>query len=219
MRIYLAILGLILVIGCTKSNINDRRIKRIVIMDTGININAKLRSFLCKDGHRSYLPNTNWDSDEYGHGTQVAELVAKNMIIGRHCMMIYKTSDGKSQPEAYATALKELTMRGDFDVLLAAIEDVSYYYAEVGFYSKITSFADVVVPSGNDKKMLTEKSCEIYPACLYWQMVKKDKFHVIGAQGFNKGTLLRTKRNPYYKSLKGTSFSAARWAGELLSQK
>lgn len=192
--------------------------RKLVVLESGVNVNETLRPFLCKIGHKSHLPGKPWDVDETGHGTAVVEILSQTLNPKIHCILILKTTDGKSRAEEYATALIDLTSV-DFDVLLLALEDKSYYYKEVGWLDNLASKSQIVVAAGNDGIELREDSCEVFPACLKYKLKNKKRFHVVSGLGFNRGPLVEFRQEPCHKNTCGSSFSAARFAGQLFEKK
>ncbi|MGB0453992.1 MAG: hypothetical protein ACPGJV_09785 [Bacteriovoracaceae bacterium] len=194
--------------------------KRIVILESGVNVTEKLKPFLCNNGHRSFLKGQAWNKDETGHGTTILEVLSQKLDPNKHCILVYKTTDRKARAYEYAMALIEL-QRVDFEVLLLALEDVGYFYKEIGWLDSISSRSKVVVAAGNGGVELgNKKSCNVYPACLIHKIDNQKNFFVIGSNDrrFNYGEIIKEKRNPNHKDQSGTSISAARFASELMAQ-
>ena len=201
--------------------------KRLVILDTGVNVTSELKPFLCEDGHKSFLPNSSWNQDREGHGTLIVKTIAENINYNESCVVILKTADkgleSNKRAEAYATALLNLTRNhsGDVKVILLALEDVSYFYKEIEWFNTILTNSNVkiVVAAGNSGVQLRENnSCPVYPACLKNKLSNKEvqsRFVIVGSTdgNFNDGPMLDAKRK---SGGLGTSISAARYASELL---
>lgn len=198
-----------------------------MILETGVNVTNKLKSFLCKDSHKSFLPNTTWNEDRIGHGTTIVKVISEKLNPQKACIVVYKTADtgleSNKRAEAYATALVNLTKNhsGDVEVILLALEDVSYFYKEIEWFNSILANPNVkiVVAAGNSGVQLRENnSCPIYPACLKNKLSseeKKSRFVIVGSTdgNFNDGPVLDVKRR---SGGLGTSISAARYASELM---
>lgn len=220
MKFFIFISSLFLLLGC---NSQDTR-KKMIVLETGINITSKIAPFLCKNGHRSFLPNTPWNKDRIGHGTIIVKAIAEKLNPKKTCIVVYKTADkgveSSKRAEAYARALVNLTRKApkNLYVVLLALEDVSYFYKEIEWLSSILVKPNVkiVVAAGNSGLQLREnKECSVYPACLKRYLSNKEKFHVIGSSdgNFNKGPLITAYRK---SDGLGTSISAARYASELM---
>jgi len=220
MKLLFVVAILFFLTGC---NSPDKR-KRLVVIETGVNVTKDITPFLCKDGHKSFLPNTTWDKDRIGHGTTVLKAIAENLDPERSCIVVYKTADkgiqSNKRAEAYASALVNLTKKEPrgFQVLLLALEDVSYFYKEIEWFNSILAKPNIkiVVAAGNSGLQLREnKECSIYPACLKRHLSNKENFLVIGSSdgNFNEGPLITAYRK---SDGLGTSISAARFASELM---
>lgn len=192
-----------------------------------MNVTNEIASFFCKAGHKSFLPDTSWNEDKIGHGTSIAKVLVQQMNPEKSCIVVYKTADrnieSNKKAEAYATALMNLASQ-DFDVLLLALEDVSYFYKEIEWLNTLLSKPNVqiVVAAGNGGVQLLENNeCMVFPACLRPKLKNKNRFHVVGStdRKFNDGKLgeiLTAKRESKFGRENGTSFSAARYASELM---
>lgn len=220
MKAFFIILLLFLLSGC---NSTEER-KRLLIIETGVNVTSTLKLFLCNDGHKSFLPNTLWSEDKIGHGTTIVKTIAEKLDHQKSCVVIYKTADkgveSDKRAEAYATALLSLTRKppNNLQVVLLALEDVGYFYKEIDWFNSILAKSNIkiVVAAGNGGLQLREnKECPIYPACLKGHLSNKEQFHVIGSSdgNFNKGSLITAYRK---SDGLGTSISAARYASELM---
>ena len=109
----------------------------------------------------------------------------------------------------------------DFNVLLLAFEDVSYFHKEAEWLDALLakSKVQIVAAAGNGGEQLSENNnCNVYPACLRSKLLSKDRFHIVGStEGkFNQGKALTARRPSNFGLENGTSISAARFASELM---
>jgi hypothetical protein len=211
---------IIFVVSCSE---RDPR-KKVVVIDSGVNLNSEINRFLCKEGHKSFLQGRLWNQDKIGHGTTIVEILIKKLDSKRHCIVVLKTADrgveSKKRAEAYAIALMNLASK-DFNVLVLALEDTGYFFKEIDWFNALLSKTktDIVVAAGNGGVQLREnKDCNVYPACLRSKLRNKHRFHIVGSTDgrFNKGPLITANRNSRYKGKSGTSLSAAVFASELM---
>jgi hypothetical protein len=186
--------------------------RRVVVLESGVRKTEALRPFLCDGGHRSYIRGSFWDEDSTGHGTAIAEVLAQGLNPATHCITVYKVSGLIPRPQAYLGALRDLAAGTKPAVVLAAIEGTSASAEETSLLARIASASAVVVAGGNGGVSLGE-GCSVYPACLKGRV--GGDFSVVGAPGFNRGSLVDQERDPRHGSLKGSSFSAARYAAEV----
>lgn len=219
-NIYISITFLLL--SCTQV---DTR-KKLVIFETGVNVTSEIAPFFCTNGHKNFLPRSSWNEDKIGHGTSITKVLAQKMNPEKSCIVVYKTADqnveSNKKAEAYATALMNLASQ-DFDILLLALEDVSYFYKEIEWFNTLLSKPNVqiVVAAGNGGVQLLEKNkCMVFPACLKPKLLNSDRFHIVGSTDgdFNDGPLVSAKRSSRHGQESGTSFSAARYASELMDK-
>lgn len=195
-----------------------------MILDTGVNVTGQTEPFLCKDGHRSFLSNRKWDEDKIGHGTTIVKVITERLDPKKSCIVVFKTSgkgfESDARAKAYATALVNLASV-NFNVLLLAFEDVSYFHKEAEWLDAllVKSKVQIVAAAGNSGEQLRENNhCKVYPACLRSKLLKKERFDIVGStEGkFNQGKALTARRPSSFDDENGTSISAARFASELM---
>lgn len=183
MRVYIILLLMIGCIGCESR-------KRIVILDSGVNLSKDLELFLCEDGHRDFydLESPNPFHDHSEHGTLLASIITSGMNPETHCLSIYKFYGGDIQRSsiAYANALIDIRDLKP-EIVVIAIEDTGYWQNEPLWFKDITRSTKVFIAAGNGGLNLA-RSCEIYPACLA-SKVNSQNFMVVGdpEKYFNHG--------------------------------
>lgn len=177
---YLSLLAALLLAAplSPKSPLIEKRIK-IAVVDTGLYMSKEIEPYVCLDGHRDF---TRTDlQDRFGHGTNVAHLIAKSLDPVKHCLVIVKWLDPSTPAIATNFTLQAA-------IYYAAHSDVSYINVSAGGgyrmkkEEKAIKFAldrgaRVVVAAGNDGYDLSA-GCIYYPACYPF---KHDNFYVVGA--------------------------------------
>lgn len=200
--------------------------KKILLLDGGVNPSPLLRPFLCRDGHKSFLPGdqSNPLEDVIGHGTMIATVISEYINPKTHCLVIYRTfakEGGAIATKAYMHGLLD-SRDHKYEVIVIAMEDEGYYLDEIKVFKELTENSRIFIATGNDTKDL-DKKCDVYPACLATQINSKN-FRVVGDEKgeFNLGKLIN-EREPSEYSLngldyKGTSVSTARAAARYVIQ-
>lgn len=64
--------------------------QRIALIDSGLQYQQKYQKYLCKDGHKSFVPGEEWHDDAVGHGTNIVSLVSKDLDYSKYCITILK---------------------------------------------------------------------------------------------------------------------------------
>lgn len=222
MKKHVHIILLFTAISCVSTQ--DEVRSKLLLIDSGVNLDKSIEPFLCKQGHKSFLvgEHNNPLVDSTGHGTVMLKAIASKLDPKKHCVVIYKTYPGYPAPEPYAKALLE-AQRWKFDSVAIALEDVSYYFEEPNWLKELAEVSRVFVSAGNAGKDLS-KICDVYPACLSKE-IDSENFRVVGSRqkGMNEGGPINeieegeiTVNN---ESWKGTSFSTARAAASFVRSK
>jgi hypothetical protein len=136
--------GILIILLLTSCSPKETR-KKIILIDSGINVSSRINPFLCKYGHKSFIEGSSWNEDRHGHGSLMAEVIIQKLDLKEHCIVIVKAAEkgiGSSiKANAYASALRYLASL-DFNIILLALEDVSYFYKEPVFVpSSLTNLA------------------------------------------------------------------------------
>lgn len=163
-------------------NLKEQRIK-IAVIDTGINHNKEIQSFLCMgDEHRDFT-KTNLD-DKIGHGTNIAGLLIKHLNHQKHCLVILKyyvnPANDKNGIRNYYQAVA--AFKYAFDINVSYINFSSSGHApgqqEKEILIKLTrKGVKIAVAAGNEGRLLEYgPKCKCYPACYD---IKKN-FYVVG---------------------------------------
>lgn len=220
------ILSTLILLGFSSAFQSISHKRKILIMDSGLNLSIKLKPYLCESGHKSFLEGkrSNPFEDETGHGTLISTIISEGIDPSKHCIVIYRTfakEGGLVSTQAYATGLIE-AKKHKYDAIVIAMEDEGYYLEEVKLFKELTKHARIFVAAGNGRKNLDLK-CNVYPACLADQ-IKSENFRVVGDLNheFNSGSLINEREESRYNrhsfDTHGTSVSTAHAAARYVSQ-
>lgn len=176
---------------CTKYDLKPQIVKLesrkvIVMVDSDVDLSMINTKLLCKNG---ILSATKFPNSHTAHGTNVYNLIAKNLNSETHCIqpIVFLNSDNHSYCNnasvsyalMVATELKpkfvNLSLEGalPFDFELQQIKNLLHIGSTIS------------VAAGNEIKNL-DKQCNVFPAC-YADVLKNENFHVVGAVEENVG--------------------------------
>lgn len=203
---------------------NDFR-KKIVILDTGINVTKTIEPFLCQNGLID-LTETN-TTDVSGHGTNITHIIAKHINVKAYCVYhikYYKENEGVKNLYRFIKALKISLQLHPYAVNISGGGyEPSNKEAQL-IMNLLEKGSYVVTAAGNDNQNL-DIDCNFYPACYN---IKHEKFFVVGSNNVfgqksfssNYGKIINAKENGenvaaggFLKS--GTSQSTAIKTGKL----
>ena len=151
--------------------------KKIVIIDSGINVTPSLRPYLCRAGSQDFTKRGL--KDESGHGTNIASIIVRSMDPKQECIAVMKFW--------YPGISDDDSVRNMHDALnLAVHTGPSFINISGGGVSEsgderemlqhaLDAGVVVVVSAGNEGQNLMVQ-CDYYPACYAF---KSKNFHVV----------------------------------------
>lgn len=169
---------------------DDKRI-HIAVIDTGANIPPTHTKYLCNDDSHLDLTGNNGLQDTFGHGTNIAGILAKAMNPRKHCLQIIKWVH---DAEDMATAGKQGYIASNYRFGKALVQALKYKAKYVnmsyggpeplsaeylGIQELLNSGAILSIAAGNNSQNL-DSACNYYPACYN---IKHKNFHVVGNRG------------------------------------
>lgn len=180
---------------------------RVAIIDTGI---VNYKGPLCSDVGRDFTGTSL--ADKVGHGTEVANIIAKQAPQHGWCLISlkYTNFDGSPSGVNYVKALKHaLTL--NLDVLNLSLSGLSPILEEkIAIKKLLDQGVRVVVAAGNQRLNL-DLDCVAYPTC-----IDKRAIVVANTEKSNTGSIVDftvpSPKGPAY----GTSGSAALVTGQLV---
>lgn len=154
---------------------HETRIK-IAIIDSGIEPDFELSTYLCNDEHKDFTGKGMYDTE--GHGTMIAYLVAQKINPKTHCLLIlkyYAASAFDSISELHAFEWAEYV--GAKYINFSA-GGVGFNSDEAALISRLLSKHIRIIVSGGNNSQNLSQNCNYYPACLN---LNNSNFYVIGS--------------------------------------
>jgi subtilisin family serine protease len=241
-RINVLMAVLIVLILMAMSRLAHAKTLKVAVIDTGFDFQSTwqgiestglVRPKLCSNGHKDFTGTGL--SDNQGHGTHVAGLIAKNNQNTDYCLIIIKYYDPRISFDAN---------RGIANTA-KAIEYAIFLNADVINYSSggrepdelersaimkaLKKGIHVIVAAGNEHEKLSNFKCNYFPACYDPRVESVGNNDSFGSptSSSNYGSRVTTYRNgndslsllPHnsYGKMTGTSMSAAIRTGEYIN--
>jgi len=201
-------------------SISANAMTRIGIIDTGFsgiyNTKASLKA-LCKEGHYDFdMKSPTVGYDEMGHGSFVANIIAKETVHTNYCLQIYKVF-GKgaiNDPKVVSNAIVKAVKNG---ATLINLSLTMFNHSE--YDKKVVRWATkrgvkIYAAAGNESTNLN-KVCKSYPSCynLNDNLIRVGALNRFGkkADYSNYGMSVAVYKFGMYDSKTlGTSFAAPR---------
>lgn len=188
---------------------------RIVLIDSGVNVDSRLKSYMCEDGHKDFTNTTL--KDNIGHGTQMVEIISDYINPTKTCIVNLKWTDtfGNSGVLNAVTAMYYgYYALENVRVVNLSLSGLDYVEAEeLAIKFLIKHNIHVVVAAGNNSTNLT-KLCDAFPACY---PIKSKYFHVAASK--NRGMFGSNYGGPsVYEWGYQSSQSTARKSGKLAKE-
>lgn len=193
--------------------------KKIVVLDTGANLSQRNKSYLCDS-------KQDFSFSSFNHGQNIIGLIGERINIKKYCIVSIKIYNNSLRPSKYVSSLKSISKIKNVVAVNLSLSGTGYLQVEHWYIYKMThSGIKVFVSAGNNKEKLTEKKCNIYPACLKLFYMKNPNFVVVGSSTGNYSNYsdylpikLRDGTKQGNPAMTGTSQSTAIYAGELFNQ-
>ncbi len=224
--------------------------KKIVVFDTQINKAQYDASYMCHigssvgsvsvvEGVKSYLDKpklTIYDE----HGQDIVESISSRMDKSKYCIyhIVYTTSEHSKEVDyikALNVASSLVNVAGVNMSLSSPNDPKNYLTIEFTVIQKwLNQGVKVIVAAGNDRLLLTEHRCFVYPTCLKLKLKKNENFFVVGNSTFETDPNSRYKlttnltqdfpmvfedgKSEYFQNLSGTSQATAHFTGKMFSK-
>jgi subtilisin family serine protease len=149
---------------------------KVAVIDTGIKVNKETKRYLCNGNH--YDLTGEGIEDKYGHGTNVAGIIAKRINPQKTCILVIKyygstTYPFLTIPKAFRIAVKENAKYVNF----SAGGPAELNAEKQAIQKLIKNQQHVLVAAGNSSFELTKRDCNYYPACYNFN---SEYFRVVG---------------------------------------
>ena len=151
------------------SNLTQKKLLRIVVLDTGFTKSPTSRVKLCKDGSKDFTGRGL--EDNQGHGSHIANIIADRISPKlNYCIIIVKWYDTDQDS---SVSVEERTLKSfEYIATLKDITAVNYSAGGPGEFvperdavrSVTVSNTKVFVSAGNNSHNL-DKDCNFFPAC------------------------------------------------------
>lgn len=142
---------------------------KVAVIDTGISELALFSGYFCKDGHAD-MTMTGL-RDRHGHGTMVANEIAKNLDKSTHCILVIKWLDYSQESAPAPIKLKQLVASINYAIALDAKfinlslgGDEPYTNERNAIATALNKGIVVAVAAGNENSNLSIV-CDYFPAC------------------------------------------------------
>lgn len=179
MKTFFAIALILVSCSNTQGQVADSSgLKKVVILDTGVNMDKRLTPFLCKKP----VDVTGYGiKPTHSHGTHIASIIAEKVNTKTHCIFSIKVFDSKQTDkesvEAVSKGLELANTLKNVDIVNLSLNGPSSDYKEKKLIAKLLSKGvRVNVSAGNDSSDL-DIYCNSYPACYAFQ---SPLFRVVG---------------------------------------
>jgi hypothetical protein len=157
--------------------------KMVAIIDTGMPNDSSLLKYMCKGKHADF---TGFGlRDNHGHGTNVLGIILKKINPNTHCIVIIKYFNTVEAP--YGSRSPRDIFNSIYNYLVF-INPAYINFSGAGSGFNVNEFyaiaklldngAKVVVAAGNNGLKLEAGSCEVFPACYFFD---EPNFYVVGA--------------------------------------
>lgn len=143
----------------------ERKETRVAIIDTGVN-ESKISAKICGNTHFTTV-STEDKTDYNGHGTEVANVIAKSVNSDvKFCIIPYKIFDRnkKSIESAILKSIQSAIEQKADIINLSLIQDYFSTKESEVFKKALDLGIIIVAAAGNNSKNL-DKKCNVYPVC------------------------------------------------------
>jgi cell wall-associated protease len=188
----------------------EYRIK-IAVIDTGINVDAKLAPYMCSTPGHDFSGTSL--VDQMGHGTMITALAVEGLDPSRYCVVMVKWMHLDGYAETIPRAINYAVSIGARVINMSLGGTTWSRSEEESVERALAKHIHVVVAAGNDHFDLS-RTCPYYPACYRF---KSPYFHVVASydgdvreKWSNYGRGVTDKACGVYQGYRGTSYSAAR---------
>lgn len=210
--------------------------KKIVVVDTHLRKNLFSRDYICKTKlgqpetyNASRAPLQVFRPD---HGSNVVGIIGDRIDKTKYCIVpiSWMLSDGDEYFKLLKIAEKVENIVA-LNLSISSTAKLGENPYDLREHASITALllkgVDVIVAGGNDGRLLTEKSCLVYPACLknYYNAVGLKNFFVVTTKTLkssNKSTIFKMEERVGNfigtPRLSGTSQATAVFTGERFSK-
>jgi hypothetical protein len=213
------LLLLMFLIYSVKALSTDDRI-RIVIIDTGISVSQYNSSYVCKDGHKSFVDTDIYDTN--GHGTNIISIVSLGINVRTHCIVSYKFySDSKSNSiEQVINALLSAMRDDRIKYINMSMEGAGSYIFEKKLIRALLDRGVIITVAAGNKRQDLDIECNTFPAC-YKKDLDYENFYVVGSKltSSNYGKVVTdifSGRNVGSPIMSGTSQASAQKLADIL---
>lgn len=155
--------------------------QKIFIIDTGIENVASIEHLLCENGLRDFT--FKGIRDNVGHGTNIANIIAKKIDNTKFCLVISKWFDSLDEDKTaqmihLVQAVMDAATEPNVKLVNLSIDGSGFSEEEhQAFTSLLNRKTTIVVAAGNNSRNLS-LDCSIYPACYRFP---SDFYKVIGS--------------------------------------
>lgn len=195
---------------------------RIGILDTGITVTDELSPYLCRSGHKDLTGTGIQDST--GHGTVIANIVAKGIDSTKSCLVIIKWYDSLRNRTKDLSLAIQAAVSENVKIINISASGFGYKDDELdAIRLAVHRGVTLVFAAGNDSINLSQ-TCDVFPTCY---PVRNPLVHVVANYYQNTKTRTTNYSGPvtdkedgdYWfgnKWWSGTSFSAAKVTNTLV---
>jgi hypothetical protein len=218
------ILIVLLCLGSITALAKETR-KMVAVVDTGVPNNPAILKYMCRGGHVDLT--LQGLKDVNGHGTNIIGLIMKGMNPATHCIVAIKYYHDYSKPFGKQS---QMDVFNALYAYLLKLQPAYVNFSSSGFgfnYKEFSTFSSlmergtkVVVAAGNNQVLLDAGSCDVFPACYFFN---EKNFFVVGSTSklSNYGGPVKYIRDGIGQCalgvcMNGTSQAAANLTAELL---
>lgn len=154
----------------------------VAVLDSGLNVDSKVAPYLCEQGVVDLTGRG--PKDEYGHGTNIVGIIAKQLDPTKECILAIKWFHSATdwtmlrkdeQSRVLANAVKIAQLRGAKYLNMSSWGVAHFDEEEDAIAHALFSGVKVFVAAGNGGQDL-EYRCNSYPACY---PISREDFHVV----------------------------------------